>query len=524
MFESNARNPKNNVLNRRKILLGFSFIVAIVMGLSVSSIYQLSRITDGFNMLYRHPFAVSNAAKSVNYYFVLMHSNMKDVVQAQSIIDREIAIDEIAIHEGLAFKQYDILFDRFLGDREQIEQSYQLFLQWRPIRSEIISLLRQGGAEEALASVLQQEREYLDKLTENVVALQEFAFDKAAEFHFKSLQIKDQIVLVVTALSVLALALILLLMTELWRTIAITDKERARRQRLIDEHILMAHLDLDGRVVDASNALCRFFGCWKEELVGNKNRFFLDDSQESKLLEQGIFKLLKQGKQWQGEISYTNVQGHTVWAESSLIPNYSERYELIGYTNILQDITNKKLAHVDKLTGLLNRRSYDDILPTQISMAQRAGYSLTLAVLDIDYFKAFNDLYGHPAGDIALRSLSDVLLNSLHRPNDFVFRIGGEEFAILFCGSNIEKTQQFLHSIRTKVQDMKVENENSQVSRYLTISIGAVTLLDSDILCDEHAFYEAADKALYEAKIERNNLVVTAFRPKRIALHPRSQG
>ena len=206
----------------------------------------------------------------------------------------------------------------------------------------------------------------------------------------------------------------------------------------------------------------------------------------------------------------TTFNGDVLWAVSSIIPFFDECYQVEGYTNILHDLTSKKLATIDKLTGLLNRRSYDEILTDQISLAVRNNLPISLAILDIDYFKRFNDSYGHPEGDVALKKVSSVLLKCLQRPSDFVFRIGGEEFAVLISGLNKQKIENYLNNIREKIQGLKIANKNSSVCPHLTISIGAVVLVEGAL--NEQALYKLADKALYEAKVKRNTVLVESYK------------
>ncbi|MFT5709301.1 MAG: diguanylate cyclase (GGDEF)-like protein/PAS domain S-box-containing protein [Oceanospirillaceae bacterium] len=298
-------------------------------------------------------------------------------------------------------------------------------------------------------------------------------------------------------------------MSQVWRAILINENHRSKRQALIDEHILIAVLDKQGIVEDVSSSLCRFFGCLETQLLKDQKKFFLSDSKQDKLLEKNILNKLYQGKAWRGEICYLNAQGKAVWADSSIIPSRDESQHIIGYTNILHDLTHKKLANIDKLTGLLNRRSYDEILTNQINLAARNKYPMVLAILDIDYFKRFNDLYGHPEGDVALSRLSELLKKCMQRANDYVFRIGGEEFALIISGIEEEKILSFLNSVREEVKALNIANKNSSISPYLTVSIGASVLNQGYV--SEQMLYKTADLALYEAKVTRDKVVVRSL-------------
>lgn len=165
---------------------------------------------------------------------------------------------------------------------------------------------------------------------------------------------------------------------------------------------------------------------------------------------------------------------------------------------------------IDKMTSLYNKSYFEKICNKKIIHAQKRGEGFALMVLDIDYFKQYNDTYGHPAGDKALIAVSGVLQNTLRRSTDMAFRIGGEEFAVL---TEIEKKEAYAmaQKILKDVQDLKIEHRNSTVAKYLSVSIGLY------IVTGEHhetmdEVYKIADNALYDAKDSGRNCVVLAKR------------
>ena len=127
----------------------------------------------------------------------------------------------------------------------------------------------------------------------------------------------------------------------------------------------------------------------------------------------------------------------------------------------------------------------------------------------MDFFKNYNDRYGHPAGDKALSDVAHQMVSQLNRPNDYAFRIGGEEFALVFSGLSHEESKLFLEEIRQSISDLGILHENSGVSNCLTISIGAHVVHPGHFI-DEKAIYELADKALYVAKEKRNTVFVNS--------------
>ncbi len=170
------------------------------------------------------------------------------------------------------------------------------------------------------------------------------------------------------------------------------------------------------------------------------------------------------------------------------------------------------LSSVDGLTGVANRRQFDEKLAQAIRYSDRNHRGLTLLLIDIDYFKQFNDTYGHVNGDQALKQVAKVLANGACRPLDFVSRYGGEEFAILLLDSSLDEGADLGEKLCKSVMNLNVQHETS-VFKTLTISIG-VSHVAADHLAKINGkkFIEDADESLYQAKASgRNNVVASQF-------------
>jgi diguanylate cyclase (GGDEF)-like protein len=151
----------------------------------------------------------------------------------------------------------------------------------------------------------------------------------------------------------------------------------------------------------------------------------------------------------------------------------------------------------DPLTGIGNRRFFEQQASAALDQARRDGAPAVLAVLDVDHFKRFNDRYGHYAGDFALKQVAGSIRASLRRPLDLVGRLGGEEFGILLYGARPEEAQRLLHRIVTTISDLGIAHDASTTARSLTVSIGAASFDGRETL---ESLYRRADVALYEAK------------------------
>lgn len=282
------------------------------------------------------------------------------------------------------------------------------------------------------------------------------------------------------------------------------------RAKLIDQNIMIAYLDNKGIIKDLSNSLCRMLGGVKADFINKKSYFFLSEKDRTPVYDD-IIMMVHTGQVWSGEIERINDNNEKIWLHSKLIPTHGLNGNGEGYTNILQNITDKKrieeISITDKLTSLFNRRHFDIIISQQLKLARRHGSTITLCILDIDFFKEYNDHYGHQAGDNALKQVAHSLRKSLKRPDDFVFRLGGEEFGIIINDLDAPHVAEVLHKIQHDVESLSIKHEFSKVHEYLTVSIGAnIHKSIEDLQVEE--LYLAADKALYEAKKKRNCIII----------------
>lgn len=167
-----------------------------------------------------------------------------------------------------------------------------------------------------------------------------------------------------------------------------------------------------------------------------------------------------------------------------------------------------ELANKDSLTGLANRRLFDKTLRIRLQEHSRSGSSLSLILLDVDFFKQFNDMYGHVAGDDCLRGVAQVLLRELKRSTDIAFRYGGEEFGCLLSFTeDHDGALMVAERIRAGVERLAIPHETSRVSQYVTVSIGVLSAHGSYEISPE-ALLKTCDDLLYKAKQHGRNRIV----------------
>lgn len=166
----------------------------------------------------------------------------------------------------------------------------------------------------------------------------------------------------------------------------------------------------------------------------------------------------------------------------------------------------KLLSSLDGLTGIANRRHFDEIIEKEWRRAMRGQTPISFIMVDIDHFKKFNDGYGHQAGDDCLKKVAIALANEMKRPGDFLARYGGEEFACILVDTGSKAARIIAEKVRSKIEGMKVPHDFSDAMDVVTISMGLSTVVPKPGMTFEKLI-EAADKALYNAKHEGRNRV-----------------
>ena len=159
---------------------------------------------------------------------------------------------------------------------------------------------------------------------------------------------------------------------------------------------------------------------------------------------------------------------------------------------------------LDPLTNLANRRYLDKTSQREIENAKRHHYPLTLMVIDVDYFKKYNDLYGHDYGDVCLQKVAEILVGSERRKGSFIARFGGEEFVILLVQQREQDAAVLAENIKQNLEQAAIEHKGSEVDKYLTVSIGYASTEELEEY-DWSVLFQHADQALYTAKHKGRN-------------------
>jgi diguanylate cyclase (GGDEF)-like protein/PAS domain S-box-containing protein len=261
------------------------------------------------------------------------------------------------------------------------------------------------------------------------------------------------------------------------------------------------------------------------EQITNVNCRYLQNNDRDQAELKIVKRALKEGQYCLVIVRNYRKDGTMFWNELSISPIYDAKGVVANFMGIQKDVTarmliqqqlrdeNLSLAEIkvnleqlaikDGLTGIYNRRFFDMQLEIQWGIARRNSEPLTLIMIDVDHFKQFNDVYGHDAGDTALRRVAESLNRSFLRSSDFVARYGGEEFVVLSAGMTQDQAAVFAATLCERVRNLEIPHSISSTG-YLTVSIG-FSVRTSDTYNHLSVLLGLADKALYIAKRRGRN-------------------
>lgn len=286
----------------------------------------------------------------------------------------------------------------------------------------------------------------------------------------------------------------------------------------------------DNPLIFVNPAFERMTGYSSEEAI-NRNCRYLQGTDREQAEVPIIKRALEKGDFCLVTLRNYRKDGSMFWNELSISPIHDEQGELTHFIGIQKDVTdrtilsrhlqlktlnletaNKKLAELantDALTGIYNRRFFEHQLRVQWNVSLRNQMPISLFMVDVDHFKAFNDHYGHQAGDTCLRQVAQVLNRSFRRASDFVARFGGEEFVVLATTTDSAQAYEFAERLRADVQALSIPHTSSSSAPQVTVSIGFATLTPAQEVPPEELL-KAADEALYQAKQQGRNRVIQA--------------
>lgn len=286
------------------------------------------------------------------------------------------------------------------------------------------------------------------------------------------------------------------------------DKALHALMNVFDKNVILIQCSLDGKINYVSSAFCET-SQYTDSMILDRNLCEFQDTKKSKSILDIFTKSIEQNKTAECELKFLKKDGNFFWVKAFISPILNTDAN-VTFTLICHDITSHKLLETityhDALTGVFNRRYYSEMIHKEINRCKRDHKKLSFAMIDIDYFKQYNDIYGHREGDEVLKQVASTLDKNLKRGGDHLFRMGGEEFCAIFTGDE-EMALALCETLREGIENLQIPHVGNRVSRYVTVSIGLVVAdLQSDVI-DELGLYTTSDNALYSAKSQGRNRV-----------------
>lgn len=299
------------------------------------------------------------------------------------------------------------------------------------------------------------------------------------------------------------LGVVFALLSLRYRTIRSYNQQISKHLRIIDKYVLLYRTDAHGKITYVSQALCETCGYAKEELLGKPLEYFNQPSSCQETLS-SMKTALQSGHSWHGEFENLHKNGTTYWVETQISPTFDKYGNIEGYNAFAYNITDKKriqaLSNTDSLTQIPNRLFLDAFYAKKLSCVKRYEEIFSIIIIDLDYFKAINDTFGHTCGDRVLVEMATLLKRSI-RESDVLGRWGGEEFVIICPNATKDDAVVLAEKIQTLVRNTTFEKG---VVR-LTCSIGIAHFEPNDKETDT---FNRADQALYEAKNNGRDRIV----------------
>jgi len=326
---------------------------------------------------------------------------------------------------------------------------------------------------------------------------------------------------------------------------ALIKREAEIRSILEAVPVIILKLDAEGTIIFANSAV-NFLGYKPDQLIGGKISKLIGDKANKKLNAQIATQRIGQRATTDLEIAinvcksselYKSQKTVQVLLDAKGLWNVPEattsdkviEKDFLGSLVVARNLTDqkkvenelresqrqlkesnialKKLTQLDGLTGVANRYCFDSFISNELKRTARDKTSISMIMIDIDFFKKYNDRYGHLAGDECLRKVAKVMKDALHRPSDLLARYGGEEFVVTLPGSDKKGAFILAEKLRKSVESLKIEHRDNEPNKIVTISLGVFTA-SANGKSTAKAMIAKADKALYQAKHNGRNCIV----------------
>ena len=279
-------------------------------------------------------------------------------------------------------------------------------------------------------------------------------------------------------------------------------------QDIIDTHLLQVIYDLDGNTIDVTQALLENTGFTKDEFF-HENCFSINPNHNRTFQTKVIWENITKDDIWKGELDSIKKDGEKFLVNVIINPLFDTVGKKIGYRSIKKDITYRKkfeeLTITDALTSLYNRKYFESYIKQELNKASLSDGKVALLLVDIDYFKNYNDIYGHEEGDKTLIEFANIINSHINLKIDNAFRVSGKTFAIVLTNKKDENIIKYINTLQSELKSKAIEHTGSGVSKYLTVSIGALNIDLKSQLYTADEFFSMTENSLCKAKETGNN-------------------
>lgn len=392
------------------------------------------------------------------------------------------------------------------------------------------NLLKHPADKEKITEVLDHREQIIEAFNRAVEQLQQKS-DRLNEIMIKrGAALLAIILLVLGIISILIFHPLLMQLKLKHQTIAQLNteleqrvEERTRRLQamldIVNQYVYTTYTDTNGVITYVTDAFCDLSGYSRDELLG-KTHNVIKHPDNPKSFFTPLWQTLLKGEIYKGVIRNRHKNGKEYWLDSYIVPDKNEEGTIIGFQAFRQNITDKirleelnndlenrvfertkeieRIAVTDALTGLFNRHRFNVELEDALALYKRYQTPITLAIIDIDYFKKINDIHGHNVGDETLIAFA-ALLQKHMRQTDKLARWGGEEFVILFINTELNGALMAAEGLLETIRTFAFKDVGA-----VTCSIGLAALMPTD---EQESFLQRADASLYRAKEQGRNRI-----------------
>lgn len=278
-------------------------------------------------------------------------------------------------------------------------------------------------------------------------------------------------------------------------------KEIKQHIETMGDYIPTCFINNDGIIEYASNMFLQLLECQSDDVVGHHYLLVTPNVMNGLDIKQVL-------NSWHFESNCQTKNGNEKWFECTVLENKEKK---LGKLIIYKDITFQKkienLSITDELTGLFNRRHLNNIFNVKVNHIQRDKHLLNFLLLDIDNFKKYNDTHGHKAGDDVLVAIGKTLKKVFKRSTDVSFRMGGEEFAVIYQTNTKEESHKLAETIRNEIFSLAIEHKLNEPYGVVTSSFGLTIENLTDNRVELDILYKKTDDLLYKAKRNGRNRI-----------------